>query len=448
MKELSSFAALAVLLGLSPLVRGDAPLVYCGCDQGEYGGPGYYSYPIDSASYPMMEFTVGTNDLNPGYYLDVSVPPGWNFIVEEVPMAHACGLFAYHGFLSGGPCYGLTAGRVRWWTDDPACAIESFTFSFIHPWRAEDVGWMLTTRREGPPPEYFTMTECWDAPVGTGMGPLHGPWAPADWCWSDQECDPNEYCFFHVCAAETGMCMPRPQTCPEYYDPVCGCDGVTYDNACFAALAGMSVDYEGECGTVYCWSSGDCAGHQYCAKAVGDCNGQGECEPRPDICPPLWDPVCGCDGVSYPNECVAAVEGVSVDYWGACDGEPCWSDDDCGPTSYCFFDDCLAETGACVRRPEFCPEVWDPVCGCDGVTYGNDCVAAMAGMSLAYHDECLVGDLDLDGDVDLNDLSALLGVYGKCVGDPGYWPRADFDNSGCIDLHDLAEILGHYGDAV
>lgn len=35
-----------------------------------------------------------------------------------------------------------------------------------------------------------------------------------------------------------------------------------------------------------------------------------------------------------------------------------------------------------------CYQVYDPVCGCDGVTYGNDCVATCAGITRFKHGAC------------------------------------------------------------
>jgi hypothetical protein len=57
----------------------------------------------------------------------------------------------------------------------------------------------------------------------------------------------------HYCAKEegdcggVGRCSPRPEACLDVWMPVCGCDGKTYSNLCYAAAAGVNVMHEGEC---------------------------------------------------------------------------------------------------------------------------------------------------------------------------------------------------------
>jgi predicted secreted protein len=46
------------------------------------------------------------------------------------------------------------------------------------------------------------------------------------------------------------------------------------------------------------------------------------------------------------------------------------------------------QTGKCQTKPEFCPEVFMPVCGCNGKDYSNGCFANAAGTSVAHAGNC------------------------------------------------------------
>lgn len=215
------------------------------------------------------------------------------------------------------------------------------------------------------------------------------------------ECPEGELCIFppHSCDVQDaiGVCVTPPDACPEVYDPVCGCDDVTYDNACFATMAGVSIDHRGPC-RVDCDPNAptDCGDGEFCKLPPGLCDHSdalGKCATIPAACPDVWDPVCGCDGNTYGNRCEADAAAVSIAHAGECltrcggiAGTPCDDDQFClFPVGSCEISDAQ---GVCVDIPQACPDVWAPVCGCDGTTYANRCDAIMAGMQIAHEGPC------------------------------------------------------------
>jgi Kazal-type serine protease inhibitor domain len=69
-------------------------------------------------------------------------------------------------------------------------------------------------------------------------------------------------------------------------------------------------------------------------------------------------------------------------------GALCARDLACDEGEFCETFSCSSERGVCAPRPVLCADDPDPVCGCDGVTYFNDCVRRREGVALARDGEC------------------------------------------------------------
>jgi hypothetical protein len=64
-----------------------------------------------------------------------------------------------------------------------------------------------------------------------------------------------------------------------------------------------------------------CPGGAFCELPAGMCDSadlQGVCEPVPGLCIQIFAPVCGCDGVTYGNDCLRKTQQIAKDHDGAC----------------------------------------------------------------------------------------------------------------------------------
>ena len=200
-----------------------------------------------------------------------------------------------------------------------------------------------------------------------------------------------------------GECVDVPPLCPQIVDPMCGCDGMTYGNECYAAAAEVTVAFPGECDEeqVCGGSAGEtCDAGQYCEREEGECSevAEGVCADIPSLCPTNFAPVCGCDGMTYQNECYAAAAEATVAFPGECDEvQVCGGSagDTCAEGQFCKREEgeCDEDAeGVCADIPFECTAVFEQVCGCDGKTYTNSCMADAAEVTVASTGECDEGE--------------------------------------------------------
>jgi hypothetical protein len=172
----------------------------------------------------------------------------------------------------------------------------------------------------------------------------------------DHQCPDDRYCAAlrpGRCPGEEqiGVCMRRPEVCTDEFNPVCGCDGVTYPNACNAAAVGVAVASRGECVT----DPGFCGGI-----AGFPCPAGQTCidDPSDDCDPANGGADCGGICVTETNTFCGGIAGIPCPADQTCIDDP---SDDCDPANGGA--DC---GGICVTQTNPCAAVLCPV--------GSECV--------------------------------------------------------------------------
>ncbi|MGC4087569.1 MAG: Kazal-type serine protease inhibitor domain-containing protein [Polyangiaceae bacterium] len=215
-----------------------------------------------------------------------------------------------------------------------------------------------------------------------------------------------------VLAAGAALCACTPSTPPAATvtpAPVSTASASAAPNPAPSAPAPSKAGPAGAmCGGI---AGFGCATGLYCSFPIeahcGAADQAGVCKAVPQMCTEQYDPVCGCNDKTYPNECAAAREGIAVGKKGECtappseapapvlaEGQLCGTrgvNGECGPGLFCKWKPDCGTTdagGSCARKTTVCTKIYKPVCGCNGKTYGNACSAAGEGMSIVHDGPC------------------------------------------------------------
>jgi len=244
----------------------------------------------------------------------------------------------------------------------------------------------------------MTSGECFDPETSAAACPR----PPADHdqqgrrtCSSSAHCDPLFFCdldYGELCGS-VGHCQQISNcgSCGGGDNPsfcrICGCDGNTYPNVQTACRAGTAIAYQGAgCGETVQEGSGGAAGAAGSAGSSGSsnlppriitpCGTNDDCTQTGELCCPITN---RCYPKDDAGQCAEPPEGTRF---------PCTSNAQCQDYEYCAGEGCGTPGGCKQRESGQCGVIFDPTCGCDGVSYTSGDCAIQSGTRVKSDGQC------------------------------------------------------------
>lgn len=177
----------------------------------------------------------------------------------------------------------------------------------------------------------------------------------------------------------------------EEFHPVCGTDGITYENPNHANCEKVKVAYEGHCVTA---REEDAKAESDGAMERNEDKSWSPCSQTEEL-----EPVCGTDGITYPNANHANCAKVKVEYFGECvkaeekgkDDEEKEEEEDAveeGEDGTKKEDEKAESNGAKKRKECAVSSDTKKVCGEDGKTHHNASHAECEGIKVKHEGAC------------------------------------------------------------